>query len=91
MKEQRFVLSVWCGVENYENAEGRNRDFFRFSCQKAETVEKYLRGYVSQARERGLEFLFPFFFSEDGRYKIESTPDGCNCVGVVSSGFIKDL
>ena len=91
MKEQRFVLSVWCGAENYKNAEGRNRDFFRFSCHKAETVKKYLRGYVSQAKERGLEFLFPFFFAEDGRYKIESTPDGCNCEGVVSSGFIKDL
>lgn len=91
MKNQTFILSVWCGSENYRNAEGRNRDFFRFSCKKVETVERYLRGYVTQAKEKGLEFLYPFFFVEDGRYMIENTPDGYNKDSVVASGFIKDL
>lgn len=91
MKKQTFILSVWCGSENYRNAEGRNRDFFRFSCKKVETVERYLRGYVTQAKEKGLEFLYPFFFAEDGRFEIESTPNGFDPEKVVLSGFIKDL
>lgn len=91
MKQQTFILSVWCGSENYRNAESRNKDFFRFSCKKAETVEKYLRGYVTQAKEKGIEFLYPFFFAEDGRFEIESTPNGVDPEKVVLSGFIKDL
>lgn len=91
MKKQTFILSVWCGAEKESNAESRNRDFYRFSCKKVETVKKYLRGYVTQAKEKGLEFLYPFFFAEDGRYIIENTPDGYNMESVVASGFIKDL
>lgn len=91
MKKQTFILSVWCGSENYRDSEGLNRDFFRFSCKKVETVEKYLREYVTQAKEKGLEFLYPFLFAEDGRYMIENTPDGYNTESVVASGFIKNL
>ena len=91
MKKQTFILSVWCGSENYRNAEGQNRDFYRFSCKKVETVEKYLRGYVAEAKYKELDFLYPFFFAEDGRYMIENTPDGYNAESVVSSGFINDL
>ena len=89
MKKQTFIVSVWCGAENYNNAKGEDRDFFRFTCKKVETVKKYLHGYVTQAKDRGLEFLYPFFFAEDGRYMIENTPDGYNTGSVVASGFIK--
>ena len=91
MKKQTFILSVWCGTENYRDAEGCNKDFFRFSCKKAETVKKYLCGYVTQAKDKGLEFLYPFFFAEGGRYMIENTPDGYNTRKKEESGFIKDL
>lgn len=91
MKKQTFILSVWCDAENYIDAKGQDRDFFRFTCKKVETVKKYLCGYVTQAKDKGLEFLYPFFFAEDGRYMIENTPDGYNTESVVASGFIKDL
>ena len=91
MKKQTFILSVWCGAENYIYAKGEDRDFFRFTCKKVETVKKYLRGYVRQAKEKRLEYLYPFFFAKGGRYMIENTPDGYNTESVVAAGFIKDL
>lgn len=91
MKQQTFILSVWCGAESYKNAEERKRDFFRFSCKKVETVKKYLRGYVLQAKEKRLDFLYPFFFAKDGQFEIENTPDGFNPEKVVLSGFISEL
>ena len=99
MAKQTFVLEVWCGASSPIEAE-RNRingnkdchyDFYRYCCKKAETIELYLVGYVEQASEKGLQWLYPFFFREDGMYQIVSTPDGYNSEGIVKSGYIKDL
>lgn len=88
MAKQTFLLEVWCGEKGTKDY---NRDFFRFGCKRASTVRATLIGYVEQAREKGLQFLYPFFFAEDGRYQIISTPDGFNKGEIVEEGYIKDL
>ena len=72
---EHYILSVWCGAESYIDAARNYRpnggikyDFFRFGCKRVETVRKYLRGYVEQAKLKVMEFLYPFFFREDGRH-----------------------
>ncbi|WP_274972825.1 hypothetical protein [Bacteroides fluxus] len=89
MKNQTYILSVWCGADRYDKAENCNRSFFRFSCKKAKTVESYLIGYIEEAN--GYEFLYPFFFAEDGKYMIEETPDGYSTESIVKIGFINEL
>ena len=91
---EHYILSVWCGAESYIDAARNYRpnggikyDFFRFGCKRVETVRKYLRGYVEQAKLKGMENLYPFFFREDGRYAIENSDTG----KIYESGFIKDI
>lgn len=93
---EHYILSVWCGAESYIDAARNyasgdkkvcNYDFFRFGCKRVETVRKYLRGYVEQAKLKGMEFLFPFFFREDGRYEIKFSDSN----EILESGFIKDI
>ena len=91
---EHYILSVWCGAESYLDASRNYRpnggikyDFFRFGCKRVETVRKYLRGYVEQAKLKGMEFLYPFFFREDGRYEIKYSDSN----EILESGFIKDI
>ena len=99
MSKQTFVLEVWCGASTpieaerarYNGNKDCKYDFFRYDCKRIKTIEQYLIGYVEQARERGMQWLYPYFFREDGMYQIISTPDGYNSEGIVASGYIKDL
>lgn len=85
---------MWCGAESYIDAARNYRansdvkyDFFRFGCKRVETVRKYLCGYVEQAKLKGMENLYPFFFREDGRYEIKLSDSN----EILESGFIKDI
>ena len=66
-------------------------DFYRYGCKSEKTIKRYLVGYVQQAKEKGLQWLYPFFFRNDGMYQIISTPDGYNKGDVVASGYIQEL
>ena len=99
MAKQTFILECWCGAPtSIEAQRGQinrdkncNYDFYRYACKQAKTIERYLVGYVEDAREKGLQWLYPFFFREDGMYQIVITPDGYNREGIIKSGYIKDL
>ena len=91
---EHYILSVWCGAESYIDAARNYRpdggikyDFFRFGCKRVETVRKYLRGYVEQAKLKGMEFLYPFFLCENGGYEIKYSDRN----EILESGFIKDI
>lgn len=90
MKKQTFVIEI---NTEYQYTDRRNDyyDFFRVSCKRASTAQKYLKGWVKQARDRGLEFLYKGFFINDATYTITETPDGYNMGNVVLCGKISEL
>lgn len=98
MKKQTYILEVWHGAATFSEAGKKDisgdktagRNFFRFGYKKASAVKKALKNYVSQAEDKGLQFLYPSFFASDGKYRIVSTPDGYNEDSVIEEGYIKD-
>ena len=99
MAKQTFVLECWCGAPTPIEAERKriNGDkdckynFYRYDCSSEKTIIRYLIGYVEQAKEKGLQWLYPYFFRKDGMYQIISTPDGYNSEDIVAKGYIQDL
>ena len=66
-------------VAKLVDKDGNMKDFYRFSCKKAGTVEKKIRAAMS-AENTGLESLFRTFWKRDGvvACEIRATPDGVN-------------
>lgn len=99
MAKQTFVLECWCGaptpIEAGRKCINGDKDceynFYRYDCSSEKTIIRYLIGYVQQAKEKGLQWLYPYFFRDDGMYQIISTPDGYNSGDVVASGYIQEL
>ena len=94
MKNQTYILTVWCGAESYNEAVrnsvsnyGCKYNFFRFGCKRIDTVRKYLRGYVEQTKLKGMEMIFPYFVRDDGHYAIEIAETGA----IAETGPIKHL
>ena len=96
---RHFVLSVWCGADSYieaarnsadraEREKGSRHDFFRINCKRIQTVRKYIRRYVEQVKgDSCMEYLYPFFVREDGRYTITYS----DSEEILENGFIKDI
>lgn len=70
---------------------GGKYDFNRVGCKSVNTCIKYLKSWYTQAKEKGLTYLYPDLLAEGATYKIISTPDGYNEEEVVSEGVIIDL
>ena len=70
---------------------GGKYDFNRVGCKSVNTCIKYLKSWYTQAKEKGLTYLYPDLLAEGATYKIISTPDGYNEKDVVSEGLIIDL
>ena len=70
---------------------GGKYDFNRVGCKSVNTCIKYLKSWYTQAKEKGLTYLYPDLLAEGATYKIISTPDGYNEKEVVKEGIIIDL
>lgn len=70
MKKQTFVALL-------VDKDGNMKDFYRFSCKKAETVEKQVRSAAS-AENVGMRGLLRTLWMRDGvvACEIRATPDG---------------
>ena len=88
--QEHFIISFWQDAASYDEAitKGTNHDFFRVARKKIETVEKYAASWIEQAESHGLQFLYPFFFSESGMYSI--CKSGEEKV-ILKSGRISDI
>ena len=89
MKEH-FIIEFWQDAESYTESarKGTSHHFFRVAVKKIETVEKYTANWVKQAKDKGMEFLFPYFFSESGMYSICKFGEE---EVILKSGYIKDI
>lgn len=90
MKKQTYIIEINTEYA-YTDRRSDYYDFFRVCCKRASTAAKYLKGWVNQAKENRLEFIYKCFFVEDATYTITATPDGYNMENVVMQGKISDL
>jgi len=70
---------------------GRMRDFYRFSCKKASTVEKRIRQAMS-AENTGLNSIYRWSWMQEGvvACEISATPDGYHKEGKPVIRFAMD-
>ena len=88
--QEHFIIEFWQDAESYTESarKGTSHDFFRVAVKKIERVEKYAANWIKQAQDKGIEFLFPFFFSESGMYSICKSGEE---EVILKSGYIKDI
>lgn len=69
-KQQTYIASL-------VDETGRMRDFYRFYCKKASTVEKNIRRAMS-AKNTGLNGIYRWSWMQEGvvACEIHATPDG---------------